>query len=171
MGRRPRRNRASATIRGLAQETFLQVEQLIYPLFLVDGENKRDPIAAMPGIYRFSIDEALREIEECLVVGIKTFILFPAVEEGLKDPVASYSYDEDNFYLTAISIFKNRFPEICIITDVALDPYSSDGHDGLVKDGQILNDETLPILAKMTVAQAAAGADIIGPSPFLIQDK
>jgi porphobilinogen synthase len=109
----------------------------------------------------------LPEIEACLHLGIKTFDIFPAVDEALKDQTASYSWASDNFYLQAIAAIKARFPEAVIMTDVAMDPYSSDGHDGLVQNGQILNDETLPILAKMTLAQAQAGADIIGPSDMM----
>jgi len=179
---RPRRNRKSEPVRALTQETHLHVEQLIEPLFIVDGKNQQVPIAAMPGIYRYSIDKALLEIEQCMELGIKSFILFPVVDDKLKDKEATISYKEDNFYLQAISTIKKKFPPtqesgqagICIVTDVAMDPYSSDGHDGLVssngypgEDGEILNDETLPILAKMAVAQAKAGADIIGPSDMM----
>ena len=167
MNRRPRRNRLSRTVRGLTQETFVQLEQLIYPILLIDGEKKREAISAMPGIYRYSIDEALKEIAECISLGINTFVLFPGVDESLKDSTATYSYSDDNFYLKAIKAFKERFSEICIVTDVALDPYSSDGHDGLVEGDKILNNETLPILAKMALAQTAAGADIIGPSDMM----
>ena len=118
----------------------------------------------MPGIFRYSIDRMLQEIEACMALGINNFILFPAFTEDQKDPLASISWQHDNFYLEAIRQAKKQFPEATIITDVAMDPYSSDGHDGLVRNGQIVNDETLPILAKMAVAQAAAGADIVGPA-------
>src|SRR5690606_2767883 len=118
--------------------------------------------------FRWSIDTLLPEVEECLNLGISTFDLFPAVSENLKDTVASYSYAEENFYLHIIRKLKETFPEICIMTDVAMDPYSSDGHDGFVDEhGAILNDVTLPILAKMSVAQAQAGADILGPSDMM----
>ena len=165
--RRPRRNRASKTIRGMVQETFISKEKLICPLFLVSGERQKQPISAMPGQYRFSKDIVLKEIEECLRSGISSFILFPVIDKNLKDRNASYSYSQDSFYLKAIREIKSRFKEICIITDTAMDPYSSEGHDGLVKDGIILNDETLPILSKMALAQAEAGADIIGPSDMM----
>lgn len=121
----------------------------------------------MPGIYRFSIDLMLEEIAECMELGLKSFIIFPAVPDELKDKTASYGASDENFYLDALTQAKARFPEACLITDVAMDPYSSDGHDGLVEDGKILNDETLPILADMAVAQARAGADIIGPSDMM----
>lgn len=151
----------------MIQETQLTVDNLIYPLFLVDGSNTKIEINSLPGNYRWSLDLLLKEIEECVELGIRTFVLFPAVSEHLKDTVGSYSYSSDNFYLHAIHKIKNTFPQIVLMSDVALDPYSSDGHDGLVKDGVILNDETLPILAKMAVAQAQAGIDIVGPSDMM----
>jgi len=107
------------------------------------------------------------EIGECLLLGIDKFIIFPAIPEDLKDKAATYSYDPDNFYLQAATKIKEKYPNVCLISDVAMDPYSSDGHDGLVRDGKIINDETLPILAKMAVAQAEAGFDIIGPSDMM----
>jgi porphobilinogen synthase len=167
MLRRPRRNRRSDAIRGLNRETRLSVENLVFPLFIIQGENKKEEIASMPGIYRFSIDLMLEEIAECMELGLKSFIIFPAVPDELKDKTASYGASDENFYLDALTQAKARFPEACLITDVAMDPYSSDGHDGLVEDGKILNDETLPILADMAVAQARAGADIIGPSDMM----
>ncbi len=167
MKRRPRRNRKNKAIRGHQRETTLSVDHLIYPLFVIDGNNKRESIPSMPGVYRHSIDKLLEEIEEALELGLTSFILFPAVEEGKKDPEATYSYDPDNFYLKAIAAIKKHFPHACVITDVALDPYSSDGHDGIVKNGKVLNDETLPVLGKMALAQADAGADIIGPSDMM----
>jgi porphobilinogen synthase len=109
----------------------------------------------------------LPEIEECMKLGLNSFVLFPALEEALKDSTATYSYDDANFYLKAIREIKKQFPEACLMSDVALDPYSSDGHDGFVQDGKILNDETLPILAKMALAQAEAGIDIVGPSDMM----
>jgi porphobilinogen synthase len=167
MNIRPRRNRKSAAIRAMVEDTKLGVENLIYPLFLKDGKNIKDEVQSMPGNYRWSIDKLLPEIEECVSLGIFTFDLFPAVDEHLKDKTASYSYASDNFYLNAIRTIKERFPEVVIMSDVAMDPYSSDGHDGLVENGRILNDETLPILNKMALAQAQAGVDIIGPSDMM----
>ena len=151
----------------MVEETQLGVQHLIYPIFLKDGKGIKDEVASLPNNYRWSLDMLLPEIEACLNLGIKTFDIFPAVDEALKDQMASYSWASDNFYLHAIAAIKARFPEVVIMTDVAMDPYSSDGHDGLVQNGQILNDETLPILAKMTIAQAQAGADIIGPSDMM----
>lgn len=164
---RPRRNRKSAAIRGLVQETDLPVSKLIFPVFIVDGKNKQIPIASMPGMYRWSSDLLLKEIEDCMKLGVQTFDLFPAVEENLKDKEATYSYSPHNFYLKTIKEIKKEFPESCLMSDVAMDPYSSDGHDGYVDNGKILNDRTLPILSKMAVAQAEAGIDIIGPSDMM----
>ena len=167
MNIRPRRNRKSAAIRNMVEETQLGVQNLIYPIFLKDGKGIKEEISSLPNNFRWSIDQLLPEIEACLKLGITTYDIFPAVEESLKDKTATYSYVSDNFYLNAIRKLKETFPEICIMSDVALDPYSSDGHDGLVVDGKIVNDETLPILAKMAIAQAQAGVDIIGPSDMM----
>jgi porphobilinogen synthase len=145
----------------------LGVENLIYPIFLKDGKNIKDEVLSLPNNFRWSIDRLLPEIEECMNLGIYTFDIFPAVDEVFKDKIASYSYADDNFYLDAIRQIKERFPESVVMSDVAMDPYSSDGHDGYVEDGKILNDETLPILARMTIAQAQAGVDIIGPSDMM----
>ena len=167
MNIRPRRNRKSAAIRNMVEETQLGVQHLIYPIFLKDGKNIKEEIASLPNNYRWSLDQLIPEIETCMNLGIYTYDLFPAVDESLKDTIASYSYADDNFYLKAIRKLKETFPEIAIMSDVAMDPYSSDGHDGLVVDGRIVNDETLPILARMAVAQAQAGVDIIGPSDMM----
>ena len=164
---RPRRNRATESIRNMVRETRLDLSNLIYPLFIVDGTGKKEEIGSLLGIYRFSEDNVLKEIEESLNLGLSSFVLFPAVEEALKDKTATYSYSDKNFYLRIISRIKEEFPETCLISDVAMDPYSSDGHDGLVENGQILNDETLDILGRMAVAQAEAGIDIIGPSDMM----
>lgn len=151
----------------MVRETEVSVRDLIYPLFLIDGQNQKIEIESMPGQYRWTADLLLKEIESSMELGLRSFVLFPAVEDHLKDKTATYSYSEDNFYLKAASAIKDRFPEACLISDVAMDPYSSDGHDGLVENGEILNDETLPILAKMSVAQADAGFDIIAPSDMM----
>lgn len=164
---RPRRNRATETIRMLVQETRLDSSQLVYPLFLCDGKKIKNEVKSMPGNYRWSVDRLLGEIENCMENHLRSFILFPAVEDALKDKKATYSYKKNNFYLNAIREIKKRFPECCLISDVAMDPYSSDGHDGLVQHDTILNDETLPILARMAVAQAASGIDLIGPSDMM----
>jgi len=167
MNTRPRRNRKSAAIRSMVEETKIGTEHLIYPIFLKDGKGVKEEISSLPKNYRWSIDQLLPEIEACMKLGIYTYDIFPAVEEHLKDKVASYSFADDNFYLDAFRTLKEKFPEIVLMSDVALDPYSSDGHDGLVENGKILNDETLPILNRMAVAQAQAGVDIIGPSDMM----
>ncbi len=164
---RPRRNRKSAAIRNLVQENALSVNDFIFPLFLIDGKNKKTEVSSMPGIYRLSLDLMLKEIETCMNLGICAFDIFPNIEEKLKDKTASESLNKKGLYLNALREIKKRFPEAAIMTDVAMDPYSSDGHDGYVKNGEILNDKTLEILGKMAVAQAEAGADIIGPSDMM----
>ena len=167
MNIRPRRNRKSAAIRNMVEETQLGVQHLIYPIFLKDGIGIKEEVSSLPNNFRWSIDQLIPEIESCLKLGITTYDIFPAVDEKLKDKTATYSYASDNFYLNAIRKLKETFPEICIMSDVAMDPYSSDGHDGLVENGKILNDETLPILVEMAIAQAQAGVDIIGPSDMM----
>ena len=164
---RPRRNRSSAAVRGLVRETHLAPDHLIYPMFVLDGASRREPIASMPGIDRVTEDHALREVEQAMDLGVSSFVLFPAVADELKDASATYGRSGDNFYLRIARAIKARFPEAWLMSDVAMDPYSSDGHDGVVKDGQIVNDLTLPILADMAVVQAEAGFDSIGPSDMM----
>src|SRR5687767_12521394 len=132
LSRRPRRNRKSEAVRAMVQETQVTTNDLIFPLFLLEGTSKKVEVKSMPGIYRFSSDLMLHEIESCLKLGIKAFDIFPAVEDAHKDKLATKSYDANFFYLRALKDIKKKFPEACIITDVAMDPYSSDGHDGLV---------------------------------------
>jgi len=167
LSRRPRRNRKSDVVRAMVEETKVTTHDLIFPLFLLEGTNSRTEVAFMPGIYRLSTDLMLKEIESCMKLGIRSFDIFPAVEDHHKDSVATKSYDPDFFYLRALREIKKQFPEACIMTDVAMDPYSSDGHDGLVRDGKILNDETLEILGRMALAQAETGIDILGPSDMM----
>ena len=168
MQRRPRRNRKTAISRAFIKETHLSVSNLVQPFFLVDGLGIKEEVKSMPGNFRMSIDVAAKEMEYCIKLGIKSFILFPAVNEELKDSLATYGSAPENFYLKAFQTFKSKFGDsVNLITDVALDPYSSDGHDGLVEGGEILNDETLPILGELALAQAKAGADIIGPSDMM----
>ena len=165
---RPRRNRKNKAIRAFAQETNLSVDNLIYPIFVYDGKGIKNEVKSLPGNFRWSLDMLLPEIEQCLNLGINTYVIFPAVAENLKDKIASFSYADENFYLRLLRKLKETFPEICLMTDVAMDPYSSYGHDGYVNDkGDIVNDISLPILAKMAVAQAQAGADILGPSDMM----
>lgn len=167
MLKRPRRNRRSAAIRGMVRETNLTPNNLIYPLFLVDGKSVKDEISSLPGNFRMSIENILTEIGESMKYGVRNFVLFPAIPDQFKDKVATYSYDPQNFYLQAAQAIKKEYPECSLMSDVALDPYNVDGHDGVVRNGKIVNDETLPILAKMAVAQAAAGFDWMGPSDMM----
>ena len=165
--KRPRRNRKSAAIRDMVAETSLSVNDFIFPMFVMEGSNVRSEIKSMPNIYRFSIDTLLEELKEVSDLGIKSICLFPNYPESKKDKFATESYNPDTLYLRALNEIKNKFPDLALMTDVALDPYSSDGHDGIVANGQILNDETLEVLGKMALAQARAGADIIGPSDMM----
>jgi porphobilinogen synthase len=165
--RRPRRNRQSAAIRDLVQETQVSVNDLIFPMFLMEGSRIKSEITSMPGIYRFSLDTLLEELQEVSDLGIKGVCLFPNYPESKKDKYASESVNPDTLYLKALRAVKDKFPDLALMTDVAMDPYSADGHDGFVENGQIINDITIDILGKMAVAQAQAGADIIGPSDMM----
>jgi porphobilinogen synthase len=167
MNIRPRRNRKNSAIRNMLEETHLGAQHLIYPLFLKHGHKIKEEVSSLPGNFRWSIDTLLPEMEKWLKLGITTFDIFPAVDEELKDATGSYSWASDNFYLEYIRKIKEEFPEAVLMSDVALDPYSSDGHDGLVENGHIVNDKTLPLLVKMAIAQAQAGIDIIGPSDMM----
>lgn len=164
---RPRRNRKSDAVRKLVQETSLSVNDFIFPLFLIEGENTKSEVASMPGIFRYTLDLLLEEIQECVLLGIQSVVLFPSIADAKKDKLASESWNEQGLYLKALKEIKKNFPDLCLITDVAMDPYSSDGHDGYVEGGEIVNDITLEILAKMALAQAKAGADILGPSDMM----
>ncbi|MDH3712021.1 MAG: porphobilinogen synthase [Cyclobacteriaceae bacterium] len=167
MLQRPRRNRKSAVVREMVAETYLRSSDLIFPLFVQAGENLKVPVDSMPGIFRLSADSLLKEIESCLSLGLQSVALFPCIEDYLKDPQATEATNQQGLYLSTLRSLKKEFPELTIMTDVAMDPYSSDGHDGLVRNGEIVNDETLDILANMALAQAQAGADIIGPSDMM----
>ncbi|MEM6844668.1 MAG: porphobilinogen synthase [Bacteroidota bacterium] len=167
MQRRPRRNRKSSVIRNLVEETQLSVQHLIFPVFIIDGENQREEVASMPGIFRYSVDLLLEEIAQCRDLGIRTFAPFPALTDDKKDRLAKEGHNPDGLFPTAIRRIKENFPNVCLMTDIAMDPYSSDGHDGLVQNGEILNDETLEILGKMALVQAEAGTDILGPSDMM----
>lgn len=165
--KRPRRNRQSEAIRQMVEETTLSVSDFLYPLFLIEGENQKIEVSSMPGIYRYSLDNLLIEIAEAVDLGLQSFVIFPSISEHLKDSLATESWNPEGLYLKGLSAIKKQFPTIALMTDVAMDPYSSDGHDGIYKDGEILNDPTLEVLGKMAVAQAQAGADIIGPSDMM----
>ena len=165
--RRPRRNRKSAAVRALVEETQLTINDFIYPLFLIEGSNKKEEIPSMPGIFRYSLDSLIDEISECVHLGIKGFCIFPSLGDDKKDKYATEGYNQNGLYITALKQIKSKFPEIALMTDIAMDPYSSDGHDGILENGEILNDETLEVLGKMALAQAEAGADILGPSDMM----
>ncbi len=167
MQQRPRRNRKSAAIRNMIAETHLTVENLIYPFFVEDGKGVKTEISSLPNNFRWSIDTLLPEMEACIKLGLNAFVLFPKVKDELKDKTGTYGFSEKNYYLEIAKTVKKEFPHICLMSDVALDPYSIDGHDGIVRNGEIVNDETLDVLVKMSVAQAQAGFDIIGPSDMM----
>ena len=166
---RPRRNRKNAFTRDLVQENNVQVNDLIAPLFVVERKGEKQEIKSMPGQFRFGPDLLLQEVKELYALGIKCVCLFPAVEDRKKDKKASEAINTSNFYYKSIEMIKNEIPQMQVMTDIALDPYSSDGHDGFVckKTGEILNDETLDFLAEMAIAQARSGADILGPSDMM----
>ncbi len=164
---RPRRLRRTAALRSLVQENHLTVNDLIYPLFVMEGENKQEEIVSMPGSYRYSLDLLLKEIVEAFGLGIKAIALFPLVPDEKKDNQGTEGYNADGLVQQTVKAIKKEVPDITIITDVALDPFSTYGHDGIVEDGKILNDETVAVLAKMAVSQAAAGADVVAPSDMM----
>lgn len=166
---RPRRNRRNEVIRSMVRETHLSAANLIAPLFVIEGKAQRVAIKSMPGHSRLSIDEMIKEAKELFALGVKTVALFPAIEDKLKTADAREAYNPDGLNARAISELKSAIPEMMIMGDIALDPYSSEGHDGLVdpKTGEILNDPTLEILAKQAICEARAGVDIIGPSDMM----
>ncbi len=164
---RPRRLRANSGIRRLARETHLATDHLIAPLFVVEGKGIRGEIASMPGQYRLSLDEMAKEVRELAELGIPGIALFPKIEDALKDAQGSASLDPEGLIPRAIRAAKEAAGNMLVITDVALDPYSSDGHDGIVRKGRVQNDETLELLAGMAVVQADAGADIVAPSDMM----
>lgn len=164
---RPRRNRASAGIRGLVRETHLSPANLVWPMFVTEGGTTRQPIAAMPGIERLGIDVLVEEARRAADLGIPAVALFPVIDDALKNPTGSASLDPKGLLPRAVRALVRALPGLVVITDVALDPYSSDGHDGLVRDGRIVNDATLPLLAKMAVVQAEAGAAVVAPSDMM----
>ncbi|TGE22489.1 porphobilinogen synthase [Hymenobacter aquaticus] len=166
---RPRRNRKSEVIRNMVQETNLTTNDFIYPLFLIEGQNQTIEVSSMPGIYRFTADRLIDEIGQAVALGIKAFAPFPSINDALKDRLAKESANPEGLYLKTVADIKRQFPDVVIMTDVAMDPYSSDGHDGVVdaESGEILNDASLEVLGQMALAQARAGADIIGPSDMM----
>jgi len=164
---RPRRNRLNAQIRGFVREAHLGPQHLVYPMFVQEGEGRRSPIASMPGQSRLSVDLLVELAGQAFALGVPGVALFPALDDSLKDPRGSESTNSAGLMQRAVRALKSALPELLVITDVALDPYSSDGHDGVLIDGRIDNDVTVPILAQMAVSQARAGADIVAPSDMM----
>src|SRR6188768_426412 len=164
---RPRRNRLSPQMRGLVRETSLSPDRFIYPMFVQEGEAQRTPISSMPGQARLSVDLLVETAAQAFALGVPGVALFPALSDDLKDPRGAESANSAGLLQRAVRALKSSLPQLLVITDVALDPYSSDGHDGVVIDGRIDNDVTVPILAQMAVAQAQAGADIVAPSDMM----
>lgn len=163
---RPRRLRENRLLREMVRETRLSPSQLVYPLFVIPGNHQKEPIPSMPGQFRYSVDELLREIEEAMEVGVKAFLLFGIPEQ--KDERGSGAYDPDGTVQRALRAIKDAFgEEAFLITDVCLCQYTSHGHCGLVRDGRILNDETLPLLAETALSHVRAGADMVAPSDMM----
>lgn len=164
---RPRRNRKSKSIRAMVCETRLSPSNFIWPIFVMEGKNQQTPIKSMPGVFRWSLDLIVDKVREAYQLGIPAVALFPAIDEKKKNSRASESKNSKGLLQNTIRAIKDKVPEITVISDVAMDPYSSDGHDGLVHHGQILNDPTLDILAEMAISQAEAGADMVAPSDMM----
>ncbi|MBD2432236.1 MULTISPECIES: porphobilinogen synthase [Fischerella] len=165
---RPRRLRRTATLRRMVRETSLSLDDLIYPMFVMEGEEQKVEIASMPGCYRYTLDLLLKEIVEVYQLGIGAIALFPVIPEAKKDDTGSESYNSDGLVQRTVKAIKQAVPEILVITDVALDPFTTHGHDGIVDEkGVILNDPTVKVLVKMALSQAAAGTDMVAPSDMM----
>ena len=164
---RLRRTRSSAALRDLVRENTLAVDDLIWPVFVVDGDNHEEDIPSMPGVTRKSIDRLVAAARDAADLGIPALCIFPSTDPALKTETCEEAWNPDNLSNRAIRAIKAAVPEIAVMTDIALDPYNSNGHDGIVRNGEILNDETVEALVKMALAQAEAGADILGPSDMM----
>jgi porphobilinogen synthase len=162
-----RRTRSSAALRDLVRETELSANDLIWPIFVRDGEGVEEPVASMPGVVRRSVDRIVAAAREARDLGIPAICLFPYTDASLKTELCEEAWNPDNLSNRAIRAVKDAVPGIAIMTDIALDPYNANGHDGIVRDGVIVNDETVDALVKMALAQAEAGADILGPSDMM----
>jgi porphobilinogen synthase len=167
LANRPRRNRKAEWSRRLVRENSLSADDLIWPLFLMEGAGRREPVASMPQVERLTVDEAVREAERAAALRIPALALFPNTDPSLRDARGSEALRPHNLICRAVRAIKAAVPEIGLLTDVALDPYTSHGHDGVVRDGIILNDETVAILAEQALMQAEAGADVIAPSDMM----
>lgn len=163
---RPRRNRKSAAMRAMHSETWLDARHLVLPLFIHAGQGT-EPIKSMPGCARLSLDAMLAEVAAAHADGLRAVILFPKIDERLKSSMGTEAYNPAGLVPNAVRRLKAHFPDVLVMTDVALDPYSSDGHDGIVRDGEILNDETVQVLCEQALCQAEAGADIVAPSDMM----
>jgi porphobilinogen synthase len=164
---RLRRNRKAEWARRLVRENVLTADDLIWPLFLVDGQNTRNAVGSMPGVERLSVDQAVRDAERAMKLGIPCIALFPYTEVSLRDETGSEAVNPDNLVCQAVRTIKKECPELGVLCDVALDPFTSHGHDGLIADGRILNDETVAVLVRQALVQAEAGCDIIAPSDMM----
>ncbi|NOY67363.1 MAG: porphobilinogen synthase [Gammaproteobacteria bacterium] len=165
---RMRRMRRDSFSRKLMQENRLSVDDLIYPMFVIEGENQRQEITSMPGIERVSIDQLLLEAEQLQTLGIPAIALFPVTEQNNKSDNAEEAFNPDGLAQRAVRALKENFPELGVITDVALDPFTSHGQDGLIDtNGYVMNDETIEVLVKQALSHAAAGADIVAPSDMM----
>lgn len=167
MLRRNRRLRTNESVRSLVRETFISPNDFLVPIFVVEGKQVKEEIASMPGYYRYSLDLLKQEIKELWSLGLKSVLLFVKVPEELKDNAGTEAINPDGLMQRAVKTVKDVAPEMVIMTDVALDPYSSYGHDGIVNDGKILNDDTTAILAEMALSHAKAGADFVAPSDMM----
>lgn len=164
---RNRRLRSSEAIRSLVRETIISPSDFLVPLFVVEGKGIKEEIASMPNYYRLSLDNLTKEVKELWKMGLRSVLLFVKVPDNLKDNSGSEALNENGLMQLAIKTVKNACPEMLVMTDVALDPYSSYGHDGIIADGQILNDESVEVLAEMSVSHAKAGADFVAPSDMM----
>ena len=164
---RMRRNRRAEWARRMVRENVLTTDDLIWPLFVMDGDNKRTPVASMPGVERLSVDQIVREAVRAAELSIPCIALFPYTDPALRDETGSEALNPDNLVCRSLRAIKKEVPDIGVLCDVALDPYTSHGHDGLIRDGVILNDETVAVLVKQALVQAEAGCDIIAPSDMM----
>ncbi len=164
---RPRRNRKAEWARRLVRENVLTTNDLIWPLFVVDGNNTRTPVTSMPGVDRLTVDQAVRDAERAMKLDIPCIALFPYTEASLRDETGSEALNPNNLVCQSVRAIKKEFPEIGVLCDVALDPFTSHGHDGLIEDGRVLNDETVAVLVRQALVQAEAGCDVIAPSDMM----
>ena len=164
---RMRRNRRAPWVRRMVAENRLTADDLIWPVFVVEGDGKAEPVASMPGVVRYSIDRLIDAVGEARDLGIPAVAVFPYVDSALKTPDAREAINAENLVCRAVRAVKNAFPDVGVLCDVALDPFNSDGHDGIVRDGIVLNDETVEILCRQALVQAQAGCDIIAPSDMM----